>query len=342
MKKNTMQHPWYQRLLAFGLAALMAFGAVPLNTRAEVTTEAYDQVHISTEADEQTLGRPNTVYGHNTKNAGKVTVGKSVHNGAVTIAYGGNKSQTFTPAENNFIVTSSQAAQIMGLASESAAPVDVVFVLDTSNSMNGGRAESMVTAANNAISSLMAANPYNRIGVVAFSSNASSTNTVAAEILSELGHYDNVDSNNDGDFNDRNDIDAASNHLRWGGRSGNVYFGGDYIVGRGTNAGTREGIEGGTNIHAGIALGANMLMDATNTTVQMNGKNVTRMPFLVVLSDGAPTFSSYTSNGSDTKWYDPNMTSERGPGSSFYAGNGFLAALTAAYYKGAITEKYFH
>ena len=341
MKKNTMQHPWYQRLLAFGLAALMAFGAVPLNTRAEVTTEAYDQVHISTEADEQTLGRPNTVYGHNTKNAGKVTVGKSVHNGAVTIAYGGNKSQTFTPAENNFIVTSSQAAQIMGLASESAAPVDVVFVLDTSNSMNGGRAESMVTAANNAISSLMAANPYNRIGVVAFSSNASSTNTVAAEILSELGHYDNVDSNNDGDFNDRNDIDAASNHLRWGGSSGNVYFGGDYIVGRGTNAGTREGIEGGTNIHAGIALGANMLMDATNTTVQMNGKNVTRMPFLVVLSDGAPTFSSYTSNGSDTKWYDPNMTSERGPGSSFYAGNGFLAALTAAYYKGAITEKYF-
>ena len=342
MKKNTMQHPWYQRLLAFGLAGLMAFGAVPLNTRAEVTTQAYTEDLVTTVADDQTLGRPDTVYGKNTKNAGKVTVGKSVHNGAVTIQYGDNKSQTFTPAQDNFIITSSQAAQVVGLASESAAPVDVVFVLDTSSSMSSGRAASMVTAANNAISSLMAANPYNRIGVVAFSSNAwSDVNDAAAEQLSALAHYDDVDSNNDGDLNDRNDVTAASNHLRWGSSNGTVSNNGSYIIGRGSNAGTRHGIDGGTNIHAGIALAAEMLMDATDTTVQIDGKNVTRMPFLVVLSDGAPTYSSYTSNGSDTKWYDPNMTNEHGPGDSFYVGNGFLAALTAAYYKGAITEKYF-
>jgi hypothetical protein len=35
------------------------------------------------------------------------------------------------------------------------------------------------------------------------------------------------------------------------------------------------------------------------------------------------------------------MSSEQGPGSSYYSGNGFLAALTAAYYKGKITEHYY-
>lgn len=341
MRENTNRYPLYQRLLSLAMAMLMVFGFIPLQTRAAAAAEDYTVDHVDTVADPETIGRPGSVYKDDTLNAGKVTVGKSVHDGPVTITYRGNKTQTFTPAENNFIVTSSQAAQIMGLASESAAPVDVVFVLDTSGSMTGGRSTSMVTAANNAISSLMAANPYNRIGVVAFSSNSRSDNTAAAEILSALGHYDDVDSNGDGDFNDRNDVTAASNHLRWGSSNGTVSNNGSYIIGRGTNAGTRHGIDGGTNIHAGIALAAEMLTNAASTTVQIDGKSVSRMPFLVVLSDGAPTYSSYTSNGRDTNWYDPNMTNEHGDGNNPYAGNGFLAALTAAYYKGVITEKYF-
>ena len=329
MKENTKRYPLYQRVLSFAMAALLVFGIIPLDTRAATTAEEYTVEHTATVADPQTIGRPGSVYGDNTRNAGKVTVGKSVHDGEVTLTYGDNKTQTFTPGENNFVVTSSQAAQVMGLASESAAPVDVVFVLDTSGSMTGGRSTSMVTAANNAISSLMAANPYNRIGVVAFSGSSDGwfgDGTPAAETLSGLAHYDG---------------DAATNHLRWGNSNGNVSNNGSYIIGRGTNAGTRHGIDGGTNIHAGIALAAEMLTSATATSVQIDGKTVTRMPFLVVLSDGAPTYSSYTSNGTDTKWYDPNMTDEHGNGSDPYAGNGFLAALTAAYYKGVITEKYF-
>ena len=321
MRKNKKGYPLYQRALALLMAAVLALGVLPVQSRA-AETEAYPVDHISTVADPQTLGRPGTIYGDNTLNAGKVTVGKSVHNGAVTIDYGTGKQQTFTPDQDNFIVTSSQAAQVVGLLSESSAPVDVVFVLDTSGSMTGGRASSMVTAANAAISSLMEANENNRVGVVAFSSNArSNNNDNAAEQLSALAHYDN---------------DAATNHLRWGYYNGTVNSRGSYIIGRGTRPGTRPGIEGGTNIHAGIALAADMLMNTTSTTVQVDGKTVTRMPFLVVLSDGGPTYSSYTPS-----WYDPDMTYERGDGENFFAGNGFLAALTAAYYKGRITEKYF-
>ena len=281
MKKMEGRYSWTQRLGAFALAMLMVVGILP--TRIFAAEEEQAVGRTSTVADPDTVSRPADVYGDNTQNAGKITVGKSVSDGAVTLP-SGTGTQTFTPKNDQFIITVSQAAQVMGLASESNVPVDVVFVLDTSNSMSGGRATSMVTAANSAIKTLMEANPHNRVGVVAFSGK--STSEAAAEELSVLAHYNDVDSNNDGDLNDRNDVAAASNHLRWSG---------DYIVGRGTNAGSRDGINGGTNIHAGVALGAQMLTGAS-TTVQIDGKTVTRMPFLVILSDGAPTYSSSSTN----------------------------------------------
>ena len=327
MKENKKGYTRFQRALALLMVAVLTLGVLPVQSRA-AATENYPVDHISTVADAQPIGHPGTVYGDNTLNAGKITGGKSVHNGTVVIDYGAGKQQSFTPKQDNFIVTSSQAAQVVGLLSESPVPVDVVFVLDTSGSMeDDSRYVSLITAANAAISSLLAANDNNRIGVVAFSSNTWSDNDVAAEVLSALDHYNN---------------EAATNHLRRVNARGEESGNGSYILGRGTNAGTRHSYDGGTNIHAGVALGANMLMDTTSTTVQLDGKTVTRMPFLVVLSDGAPTYSSYTAGGNNnTNWYDPNMTSEHGNGSSPYAGNGFLAALTAAYYKGRITEKYF-
>lgn len=315
MKNEKKGYSLPQRLGALALAMLMVFGVLPTYAFAADTDPANAAGVVTTVADPDTVSRPVDVYGDNTQNAGKITVGKSVSDSAVTLT-SGSGSQTFTPEEDNFIVTVSQTAQVMGLASESKIPVDVVFVLDTSNSMKDGRATSMVTATNSAIKSLMESNQYNRVGVVAFSST--SRNEAAAEQLSALAHYDDV-----------GDVKAASEHLRWSGSR---------ILGRGTNAGSREGVNGGTNIHAGIALGAQMLTGAT-TTVEIDGETVTRMPFLVILSDGAPTYSCRSTTTTD--WYNPSMTSEQGPGDSFYVGNGFLAAITAAYYKGKITEYYY-
>ena len=312
MKRNTRHHPWYQRLLSFGLAAVLAFGAVPLNIRAAVTTEEYTQDPIDTVADDQTIGRPNSIYGNNTLNAGKVTVGKSVHNGAVTITYGSGKTQTFTPAQDNFIITSSQASQVVGLASESAAPVDVVFVLDTSSSMSN-EVEDLVEAANNAIEMLMKANPDNRVGVVAFSgtSGGGTSGGAAANVLSPLAHYDG---------------EGETAHLTL--RDG-------YMYGRGTKGNTRlnrDATSSGTNIQSGIVAGARELMNATDVTV--NG--VTRIPFLVVMSDGEP---SYAVSGEN--WYEPSDLTRQMGRQYPAAGLGFLPTLTAAYYKAKITEKYF-
>ena len=317
---------WSLRTVSVLLCLTLILSYLPLSTvAAEVLTRV---------ADPETLTRPETIYGNNTINAGKITVGKSVSTGSVTV----NGHTVSLSDPDNFLVTISQSSQVMGLATQSSVPVDVVFVLDTSGSMeDNGRASEMVTAANAAIKTLLASGDENRVGVVAFSdvdSGGGTSNDAAANVLSSLAHYDG---------------DAANNHLQWVDDDGDVSRYGDYIAGRdrvtvgsGWNQRTvdayRHGMNGGTNIQAGIIAGAEMLTSADDTTHTdpVTGKTVTRMPFLIILSDGQPT---YTYSG--TPWYAPSGTSQQGPGSSAYEGNGFLAALTAAYYKGKITEHYY-
>ena len=335
----------WQRISSFALAVILVLGLLPVRALADDSL-GVPVGEVTTVADPDTVSRPADVYGDNTKNAGKVTVGKSVSDGPVTLNYG-NTSQTFTPGEDGFIVTVSQTAQIMGMVSESQVPLDVVFILDTSGSMNEGgvnRSASMVTAANTAIKTLLEANEHNRVAVVAFSSNeygGGTSEDAAANVLSSLAHYSG---------------EAATNHLRWVNSSGNATGNGrSYIAGRDmveiteeadnwweedytyTTVARRHGYSGGTNIHAGIVAGAKLLTASTNNpTVTTADGVMTRMPFIVILSDGQPTFSI-----DNTTWYDPNGVTQQGNGSNAYAGNGFLPAVTAAYYKGMITEKYY-
>ena len=314
MKVEARKYGWGKRLLAFALAMLMMVGYLP--TAADAASEPGT---VDTVADPGTLPRVEQIYGKNTQNAGKVTVGKSVATDEETVSVGG---YDFRAEDNNFMITVSQYAQVMGLATESAVPVDVVFVLDTSRSMEGNRVTTMVNAANTAIEALMEANDQNRVAVVAFSGTGGqgTSGGDAASVLSELAHYDG---------------DAATNHIQWVNSSGSATGSGskNYIQGRGTNAGRRLGTSSGTNIHAGVALGGQLLATATNTTVD----GVTRIPFLVLMSDGVPT---YAAKGT---WYAPDLDEQQGDGMEWNsrAGSGFLPALTAAYYKGLVTEHYF-
>ncbi len=324
-----MKENLFRRGFALLLAAALLIGYVPFS---KVSAAANPDL-ITTVADKETLTRPQDIYGDNTQNAGKVTVGKSVQaadasgNLSVLLNAGTSYAQEVTGSDpDNFLITITQTAQVMGLASESAVPLDVVFVLDTSGSMiDGGvnRVTPMVEAANTAIATLMAANENNRIGVVAFSDNDEAygwgEDVPPTTVLSQLAHY-----------SDQGNTQAATNHLRIQNSN---------IVGRGSNAGRRNQDNGATNIQAGIIAGAKLLTGAADTTVTVDGKTVNRVPFLVILSDGQPT-RSYSS----TNWYNPTSTAEQGPGNSNsgdYAGNGFLAATAAAYYKGLITEHYF-
>lgn len=321
MKKTQGRYSALKRIAAFLLAFVMVAGYFPTTdvwtaSAAEITTDLIATDGVDTVADPQTLTRPATIYGDNTLNAGKVTVGKSVSNSSVTLedALVNDGDAVIELSDpDNFLVTITQTAQVMGLSSETSVPVDVVFVLDTSGSMQDyDRDANMVEAVNNAVQTLMASNANNRVGVVAFSAKTNQSHAASAEVLSDLAHYEGT---------------AATDHLSLtGSRTPSI---------SGQNGESRT-VTGGTNIQAGIALGAQMLTSA-DTTVQIDGREVTRMPFLIVLSDGSPTFSMT----SDT-WYSAlELTGENGSGNTPYPGNGFMAALTAAYYKGKITEHYY-
>lgn len=334
MRKNVRKHSPFQRLMAFALAFVMVMGYVPAAASADTTVVPGT---VTTVSDPETLTRPEAIYGNDTENAGKVTVGKSVNDGTTTIEYAAGKTQSFTPAGDNFVVTVSQTAQVMGLSTEMATPVDVVFVLDTTGSMSadvadarGNRSETMVDVVNDTIAHLMNANENNRVGVVAFSAyNAGGVDAGgnAANVLSNLAHYTG---------------DAASDHLTWDTRRGqgpSWDVNAPLIRGRnadGTVGSGRAGYHGATNIQAGLAMGAQMLMRAS-TTVQIEGQTVTRMPFLILLSDGAPVASS-----SNNDWTNPSMTLSQGTnGDPLKVGNSFLPLLVASYYKNKISERYY-
>ena len=373
-----------KRLIALAVAAVMFFSSTPtLPTQAEDNNNPVPG-SVVTVADPETLHRPIDIYGQNTLNAGKITVGKSVDTtGFEGGMLDGVSLNGLEPDANNFLVTLSQSAQAVGLSSKLPVPVDAVFVLDTSGSMKDtvdgtARYINMISAANDAINTLLAANDQNRIAVVAFSSKDSGDNEYgggtsdgeAANVLSDLAHYDG---------------EAATAHLQRVNAEGTADSDGQYVAGRNTETITytekewqlvkytdrwgntreewrevdvektksvtayRHARNGGTNIHAGIALGADILMNVTDTTAEINGEQVQRLPFVIVLSDGAPTYSSDAQDDTNTTeienaWYnvdDVLAASQQGNGNTAYEGNGFLAALTASYYKGAITEKYF-
>lgn len=311
MERGNRKYTLVQRMLALALALIMAAGYIPVTASAATGD-------IGTIADPPTMDKNNTIYSGSTLNAGKITVDKSVSNDESVLG--------MTPGSNNFLVTLSQSAQTMGLSSESSVPVDVVFVLDTSNSMAGDKVTAMITAANSVIKSLMEANEYNRVAVVAFSgkdgkaSGFGANSNDAANVLTSLGHYD-----------------VTGDHIVRVNENGKASNSGDYIQGQANSSGQvgrRKRTSTGTNIHAGVALGGKLLAEATDITVTVNGQSVTRMPFLVVLSDGAPTHSLNSTN-----WYAPELNTTTT--TSENAGHGFLAAMTAAYYKGKITEHYY-
>lgn len=216
-------------------------------------------------------------------------------------------------------------------------PIDVVFVLDVSGSMQtevGGksRAQAMVDAVNTSMKEILDQNPYNRVGVVIYSSGAWD--------LLELGRYSQ--SNNQ--------------YLRTQTISGNSWKSGRYNVLAGTNlkvtddSGKIYDVSGadqanGTYTQAGIARGANMLRRSnpkTYTEILYEGTEseqsvtVRRQPVIILLSDGEPTHC--TSNYKDVL---------SGPhyGDGLVDGNyqgvyGYYTILSANYYKRMVGISY--
>lgn len=244
-----------------------------------------------------------------TRYAGRVWTDKTVYTGNATFT--GDTGNVTVNNDSDFLVAYSALATTQNVTGKSSVPVDVVFVIDNSNSMDENltnqqtRLEATVAAVNTSIAAVMDSHPDSRVAVVVYGSSA--------HTLLPLGHYDPMPSGNyisvSGDFSGNNssytDFHAVPNHTL-----------------------NMEGSERGTNIHMGVDAGMDILKRATDI-----GEGAPKhVPALILLSDGAAT---YAGSGN---WWDPSGS--QGIGSEASVTFSLETAMHAQYQKQLVNNHY--
>ena len=256
-----------------------------------------------------------------TRYAGRVWTDKTVYTDDAT--FSGDVGNVTVQNDSDFLVAYSALATTQNITGKSSVPVDVVFVIDNSNSMDnsvgGGsgdsRLEATVEAVNTSIATIMESHPDSRVAVVLYGSSA--------HTLMPLGHY------------------SASTSWQHSGdyiwyESDTYYSGyyGDYVtdttfesVANNQKLEMGTGVRG-TNIHMGVDTGLDILKSADDI-----GEGASKhVPALILLSDGAATYS-----GSDNWW---NPSGSEGTGSETNNAHALKVAMNAQYNKQQVNEHY--
>ncbi|MBQ7968634.1 MAG: VWA domain-containing protein [Clostridia bacterium] len=323
--------------LPFLLAVIMVFETlIPCLTVFAAGELVYTGGTESTVADLDTSMKFTESLGDNasTEYSGRIWTDKSVYNSDKTFALWGGGSTTIKLNEamngEDFLIAYSALATSDSISGQTEAPVDVVFVIDTSGSMTDPmsstdstrRIKNTVDALNDAIEALMEMNEYVRVGVVAFANTS--------EELLPLGRYEKG-TRTSGNGNNQTSV---TDYFSLNSNGSTLYI---HVKEEGKTQQINDirSVSGGTNIQRGVYAGMNMLATSDSVTANVNGSSITRYPSLVLLSDGAPTYSSDSS-----AWWAPENNDNDGPGNSAYFGNGFKTLMTAAYMKNAVNEHY--
>ncbi len=320
MQKNDMRNrkkkDFGKSVISLMLVLVMVLGLVFQNVgevQAGVAKIA-DAGTSETYKDEKFLGHP-----YSTEFAGRVWSDKTV---------------TASEEGSELGVVFSALATSEEVSGQTAAPLDVVFVIDTSGSMldkmssndNTKRIAATVKALNESIQKVMDMNEYTRVAVVAFAGTS--------EVLLSLGRYEKgnysyTSNQQKVDITDYFSVSGNGETLR--------------IHTKGNSLKTRT-VAGGTNIQRAYYEGLNVLAAREDVTADIAGAAVDRVPAMILLSDGAPTFSS-----NSEYWWKPANNDSNGPGNNpsgnseyFFIGNGFKALLTGAYMKNAVNKVYKH
>ncbi len=260
-----------------------------------------------------------------TENAGGVWTNKSVFMNDTAFDGTGIAQDNV----NSFLVALSAIASNKTVTGLSNAPADTMLVLDVSGSMRN-HASQLVSAANETIHSLLTMNSQNRVGVVLYSGSSSDdTNANAAVLLLPLGRY--TTSSYSGYGQNRKPA-----YLRISDNTVSLWSTVE-IEGTSNTPSTinvRKAVTGATYIQKGIMKAMEQFIADSNSTTVENDVlgTVKRMPFVVLMSDGAPTLGS-------TDFSNPGQY-DMGNGSSDTTQLSFVTQLTAAYAKQKIEKKY--
>lgn len=316
-------------ILAFVLAAALVAQVL---TQAAVSNQAF-AAQTTPISDGNTTTSYTDSLGENnsTRYAGRVWTDKTVYteNAVFTGTVDGESKRYEITNDSDFLVAYSALATSQAISGETKVPVDVVFVIDNSNSMDadlptGGypwesqtRLEATVDAVNASIKQIMESNENSRVAVVIYG--------LEAETLLPLGHYSPLRSGNYIDL-DSQYIDGG-----WFGSSGNRTT----FTAPDNRRVTMDPGDRGTNTHMGVDRGMDILATASDITSELpNGSTVKHVPALILLSDGASTAAG------DNDWWNPS--GRRGDGTADNASTSytFAVAMNAAYQKQRVNEHY--
>ena len=254
---------------------------------------------------------------NSTRYDGRVWTDKTVMAGPVSFDGDAGQNTIQLSEDGEFLVTYSALATSTSITGKASVPVDVVFIIDNSTSMyNSDSLGDTFDAVNESIHTLMQGNSESRVAVVLYGTEA--------DVLLPLGHY-------------------TSNATSWGnptyvrigsvGTSDSSFY---TTVSGYNNRVNQDSYNGrGTNIQLGVYEGMNILATEDQTTANVGGQEVSRVPAVVLLSDGNPTYSL-----SSSSWWNPSNSGTQGPGGDAYYGNGMLAMATASAMKQAINDNY--
>lgn len=211
--------------------------------------------------------------------------------------------------DNTYKLPVQQAGQItmniLGSKKEVKVPLDVVFILDVSGSMQGSKASDMVSATNAAIAQILGYNTYNRISVVTFSGSSDTLLDLRSDYTPRTGS---------------NYLTISDNTI-----STNV-----------TQTRANRDVVGTTYTQSGIREGSDVLTSSSGKTVTIDGETVKRTPVVILLSDGEPTCytTAYSNVGT------PTENAQSIDNNGYSAIYGYYTVLTANYYKNAIRTAY--
>lgn len=325
----------FKRMIALLLSLVMILSIVPIVNKTTALAVEQQIADNGTMDSWKEFFDPDNI---TTAHAGGIWTDKSV--------FTASPFQKITIDQGNFQVVLSAMGSNSVVVGKTYAPTDTVFVLDVSNSMSSSALSSMVTATNNAIRTLLEGEDNtNRVGVVLYGTNAN--------VLLPLDHYTGVSVNGVETFIELSgsNIRAARSRVlvgstapekpdwwdedRWGTfppswwpEDNQSQYETVYLKNSaGGNVTTSVSTGGGTYIQGGLWKAWQEFNNATVNTTEA------RVPALVLMSDGAPTYSASDFDNVPDR-------SNWGTGSNSYDGDGFVTQLTAAYVKAKMAEKY--
>ena len=329
------------RILSAFLACVILFCALPFTAAADSTSTSL--------ADNKTLSDYTTWFpSDSSRYAGGVFVDKSVYTAteAKSDPYFNDIKNSLSFANDNFGNENFMVAlSALGSNSEvygySYTPTDTMIVLDASTSMGTGDAASsalddMVAGANDAAKRLLSLNNYNRVGIVVYNGSAS--------VLLPLDRYTSTAAS--GDIL-RFERSVKSGSGSW--RDPYVYENRIYIAsglkdGQSNTVNTRYIAQfNGTYTQGGVYTAAQEFLAAD--TVIEDGKiqgGTKRLPIMVLMSDGEPSYRTKTGNNKTVSNYNA-ATNANCDGNGNYQEDdltAFSTMLTAAWAESEISAHY--